>query len=48
MPEAAFASGWEDTRRHSLVVRVLRVKRIFRVSYKTVLYRPVEIRARDT
>ena len=41
MPEAAFASEWEDTRGHSLVVRVLKVKRIFRVSYKTVLYRLV-------
>ena len=42
MPEAAFASEWEITRRHSLVVRVIKVKRIFRVSYKTVLYRLVE------
>ena len=42
MPEAAFASEWENTRGRSLVVRVLKVKRIFRVSYKTLLYRLVE------
>ena len=42
MPEAAFSSEWEETRGHSLLVRVLKVKRIFRVSYKTVLYRLVE------
>ena len=42
MPEAAFASEWNGTRGHPLLVRVLKVKRIFRVSYKTVLYRLVE------
>jgi Zn-dependent peptidase ImmA (M78 family)/DNA-binding XRE family transcriptional regulator len=42
MPEAAFEKEWEETRGHSLVLRVLKVKRIFRVSYKTVLYRLVE------
>ena len=42
MPEAAFALEWEDTRGHSLVVRVLKVKRIFRMCYKTVLYRLME------
>ena len=42
MPEAAFASEWHETRGHPLLVRVLKVKRIFRVSYKTVLYRLVE------
>ena len=42
MPEAAFAKEWEETRGHRLLVRVLKVKRIFRVSYKTVLYRLVE------
>ena len=42
MPEAAFESGWDETRGHPLLVRVLKVKRIFRVSYKTVLYRLVE------
>ena len=42
MPEAAFGAEWEETRGHPLLVRVLKVKRIFRVSYKTVLYRLVE------
>ena len=42
MPETAFAAEWNGTRGHSLLLRVLKVKRIFRVSYKTVLYRLVE------
>ena len=42
MPEAAFTAEWDETCGHSLLVRVLKVKRIFRVSYKTVLYRLVE------
>ena len=42
MPETAFAPRWEETRGHPLLVRVLKVKRIFRVSYKTVLFRLVE------
>ncbi len=42
MPEVAFAKEWDATRGHPLLVRVLKVKRIFRVSYKTVLYRLVE------
>ncbi len=42
MPGAAFEQEWDKTRGHSLLVRVLKVKRIFRVSYKTVLYRLVE------
>ena len=42
MPEAAFAAEWDETYGHSLLVRVLKVKRIFRVSYKTVLYRLIE------
>jgi Zn-dependent peptidase ImmA (M78 family)/DNA-binding XRE family transcriptional regulator len=42
MPEAAFASEWEETNGHPLLDRVMKVKRIFRVSYKTVLYRLVE------
>ena len=41
MPETAFAAEWDETYGHSLLVRVLKVKRIFRVSYKTVLYRLV-------
>ena len=42
MPEKAFDPAWEKTRGHPLLVRVLKVKRIFRVSYKTVIYRLVE------
>ena len=42
MPEEAFGPAWHKTRGHSLLARVLKVKRIFRVSYKTVLYRLVE------
>lgn len=42
MPEAGFHSEWEQTRGLSLLVRVLKVKRIYRVSYKTVLHRLVE------
>ncbi len=42
MPEAGFEPEWNETRGHPLLVRVLKVKRIFRVSYKTVLYRLVE------
>lgn len=39
MPEEAFKSEWSDTSGLSFVDRVLKVKRIFNVSYKTVLYR---------
>ncbi len=42
MPEKALSVEWDGTCGHSLLVRVLKVKRIFRVSYKTVLYRLVE------
>ena len=42
MPEAAFTKEWDATCGHPLLVRVLKVKRMFRVSYKTVLYRLVE------
>ena len=42
MPEEAFAKAWDRTEGHSLLVRVLKVKRLFRVSYKTVLYRLIE------
>jgi Zn-dependent peptidase ImmA (M78 family)/transcriptional regulator with XRE-family HTH domain len=42
MPEASFTSEWDDTSGHPLIDRVLKVKRMFRVSYKTVLYRLVE------
>jgi len=39
MPEAAFESEWADASGLSFINRVLKVKRIFQVSYKTVLYR---------
>jgi Zn-dependent peptidase ImmA (M78 family)/DNA-binding XRE family transcriptional regulator len=39
MPERSFDKEWEETAGLPLVDRVLKVKRIFRVSYKTVLYR---------
>ena len=42
MPEAAFGEEWDATCGHPLLTRVLKVKRMFRVSYKTVLYRLVE------
>ena len=42
MPEAAFSVEWDATSGHSLLVRVLKVKRIFRVSYMTVLRRLTE------
>ncbi len=41
MPEAAFTTEWDATSGHSLLMRVLKVKRIFRVSYMTVLHRLV-------
>lgn len=44
MPEAAFGIEWAATSGHPLLVRVLKVKRIFRVSYMTVLRRLVETR----
>jgi len=42
MPEETFRSEWEETAGLRLLDRVLKVKRIFRVSYKTVLHRLVE------
>jgi len=39
MPERVFQSEWADAYGLSFVDRVLKVKRIFQVSYKTVLYR---------
>lgn len=39
MPEKAFASEWADTYGLPFVDRVLKVKMIFQVSYKSVLYR---------
>jgi Zn-dependent peptidase ImmA (M78 family) len=39
MPEEAFRSEWDDSFGLALVERVFKIKRIFQVSYKTVLYR---------
>jgi Zn-dependent peptidase ImmA (M78 family) len=39
MPASAFEREWQATYGMGLVDRVLKVKRIFRVSYRTVLYR---------
>lgn len=39
MPDEAFSVEWDATRGRSLLERVLKVKRIFRVSCKTVLHR---------
>jgi Zn-dependent peptidase ImmA (M78 family)/DNA-binding XRE family transcriptional regulator len=39
MPEAIFHREWEEARGLPLVDRVFKVKRIFKVSWKTVLYR---------
>ena len=38
MPESIFEKEWKETCGMAFVDRVLKVKRIFRVSYKTVLY----------
>ena len=43
MPEAGFAPEWEETRGHTRSSSASsKSNRIFRVSYKTVLYRLVE------
>ena len=39
MPDGVFQREWEETYGLSLVDRVIKVKRIFRVSYRTVLHR---------
>lgn len=39
MPDDVFNREWQDARGLPLLDRVLKVKRIFRVSYRTVLYR---------
>ena len=42
MPEHLFKKEWDETYGLPLVDRVLKVKRMFRVSYKSVLYRVSE------
>ena len=39
MPEQGFDSEWEETAGMPFVERVMKIKSIFKVSYKTVLYR---------
>jgi len=39
MPDEPFRREWNDTRGLSFVERVMKLKRIYRVSYKVVLYR---------
>ena len=39
MPDEAFRNEWEDTAGLPLLDRVLKVKRVFRVSWRTVLFR---------
>ncbi len=41
MPEQSFSDAWRRSRGHDLVTRVLKLKRQFRVSYRTVLHRLV-------
>lgn len=43
MPEAVFRKEWEEAAGLPLVDRVLKVKRVFRVSWRTVLYRVAEL-----
>lgn len=42
MPQQVFREEWEEARGRPLVDRVFKLKQIFRVSYKTVLYRVAE------
>lgn len=42
MPEQLFAREWDETRGLPFVTRVLKVKRMFRVSYLTVLHRLID------
>jgi len=43
MPQVVFDKEWDDTYGLAFVDRVLKVKRMFRVSYRTVLYRLSEV-----
>jgi hypothetical protein len=47
MPDDAFSTEWDGARGLRLLDRVLKVKRIFRVSYKTVLHRAIETGRED-
>lgn len=47
MPDEGFLGEWKDASGLHWVDRVLKVKRIYRVSYKTVLYRLIELKLTD-
>lgn len=47
MPQEIFRKEWEDAAGLPLVDRVLKVKRVFRVSWRTVLYRVAETLPED-
>ena len=47
MPEVIFRKEWDDTAGLSLVDRVLKIKRVFRVSWRTVLYRIAQWQPQD-
>lgn len=48
MPDVAFRREWAESSGHRLIERVFKIKRIFRVSYRTVLYRLIENRIYTT
>lgn len=48
MPEVVFHKEWREARGLPLVARVFKLKRMFHVSYRTVLYRLVESGTYDT
>jgi len=47
MPEEAFRKKWQETSGLDSLERVLKVKRYFKVSYKTVLYRLTELHGKE-
>lgn len=47
MPQATFKSEWSDAAGLALIDRVMKIKRIFRVSYRTVLFRLREMGVYD-
>jgi Zn-dependent peptidase ImmA (M78 family)/DNA-binding XRE family transcriptional regulator len=47
MPDKAFLKEWEEASGLHVVDRVLKVRSLFNVSYKTVLYRLVELKLAD-
>lgn len=47
MPQPSFKKEWEETYGLPLVDRVLKVKRMFRVSYRSVLYRVADLHGKQ-